>query len=82
MTSSQSLDTDPEIKRRQVEMWRAMSFEDRYASFVELQAAVEQLARAGIAMTRPDLDERGTLKELARRRYGSELAEAAYPARS
>lgn len=78
MPSNGALDTDPEIERRQVEVWRALSIDERYDLLNQMHDAVEQLARAGISMAMPHLDERGVRKELARRRYGDELADAAF----
>lgn len=73
-----SADTDPGVHRMMVERWRAMTVADRAAVVERLCADVERLARAGIAARYPDYTELEICHELARRRYGSRLADAAY----
>ena len=41
-----------------------------------------EITRAGIQAASPGLDEASVLRELARRRYGDEPADAAYPTTS
>jgi hypothetical protein len=74
-------DTDQRAQTQLVNRWRQMSVEDRARQFAQLCADVDTLARAGIAARHPDLDQTQTNHELARRRFGSELADAAYDAR-
>lgn len=69
-------DTDPEIRARQVVAWRAMTSVERAALAVDLGDEVDALARSGIRHDRPDLDDRGVARELARRRYGPDVAAA------
>ena len=72
------LDTDPEIFEMMVECWRTMTLADRVALVTQLNADVERFARAGINAQFPDATEVEVNYQLARRRYGSELADAAY----
>lgn len=72
------VDTDPEVARRQIDRWRAMTLAERRSLIDALHADVERVAIAGIRATRPDLVEVEVRHELARRRYGAELADAAY----
>jgi hypothetical protein len=72
-------DTDPEVADRMFERWRQMSIAERAALIDRLCLEVEQLAIAGIRFERPDIDDAELRYELVRRRYGRELADAAYP---
>lgn len=72
------LDTDPEAFDALVASWRALSTADRVELVEQICADVELLARSGIRHARPELTERGVLHELARRRFGEALADAAY----
>ena len=71
-------DTSPEVFEFMIERWRTMTLADRAALVDALNRDVETLARAGIRAAHPEYSERETLRELTRRRYGSELADAAY----
>lgn len=71
-------DTDPRTDAILVERWRSMGVPERAALVERLCHDVEQLARAGITVLHPQFTEIEVLHELARRRYGSELADAAY----
>jgi hypothetical protein len=55
-----------------------MSIADRAALIQRLCLDAERLARAGIAARHPDFTEVEVCRELTRRRYGDELADAAY----
>jgi hypothetical protein len=73
-----SIDTSVEIRRRQLEAYRAMTPETRLRFAAEMSADVRSLARSGIrarglAGAPPDLVE----AELARILLGPELATAA-----
>jgi hypothetical protein len=72
-------DTSPEIFDLLVDGWRRLSIADRVALVDQINADVEMLARVGIRARHPDASEREICRELARRRYGNELADAAYP---
>ena len=76
--SSLPLDTDPQTYAILVERWRTMDIPQRIALIGELCADVERLARVGIAIQHPSFTEIEVSHELARRRYGAELANAAY----
>ena len=62
------------------ERWRTMDIGERAGLVQQLCLDVEQLARAGIHARHPEYSETEICHELARRRYGSALAEAAYAA--
>jgi len=61
-----------------VERWRSMTIAERLELIDQLNADVERMAIAGILADDPDLTELEVRVELARRRYGDELADAAY----
>ena len=71
-------DTDPAAYEMLIARWRTMTLPERFAVVEQLCADVELMARAGIASTDPELSEHEILRELARRRFGHELADAAY----
>ena len=71
-------DTDPTAFAILTERWRAMSIRERADLTQRLCFDVEQLARAGIVARYPTYSEIEICHELARRRYGSALADAAY----
>lgn len=71
-------DTTDEIRALVVQRLRAMSTAERFQRCVEMTAAVEQLTIAGIRAAHPDIDDVDIPRELARRRYGDALADAAY----
>lgn len=58
--------------------WRTMDIAERAGLVQQLCLDVEQLARAGINARHPEYSETQICHELARRRYGSALADAAY----
>ena len=72
------LDTDPGVYEAQVARWRSMALLDRVALIDQICADVEMLAIAGIRAERPALSEVEIRYELARRRYGSQLADEAF----
>jgi len=71
-------DTDPEAFRLLVERWRTMTVAERVALVDQINADVELLAVASIVAERPVLSEVEVRHELARRRFGSSLADEAY----
>lgn len=71
-------DTTHEADALMAAHWAQASFAERLATFDSLCADVERLARADIVSKHPEFDEIHILHELARRRYGTELADAAY----
>ena len=71
-------DTDPTAFAILTARWRAMSIGERAELTQQLCLDVETLARAGIVARYPGYSEIEICHELARRRYGSELADAAY----
>lgn len=71
-------DTSPEVFDRLLEFWRSMTVTERSARVDELNRSVEALARGDILAKNPELTEMQVAFELTRRRYGDELALAAY----
>jgi len=71
-------DTDPAAFAILAELWRAMSIRERAELTQRLCIDVEQIARAGIVARYPAYSEIEICHELARRRYGTALADAAY----
>ena len=71
-------DTDPGTYAILIERWRSMDFAERVGMISQLCFDVEQLARAGIVAQHPGFTEIEVCHELARRRFGRELADAAY----
>ncbi|CAN5902579.1 hypothetical protein BH23ACT2_BH23ACT2_27800 [soil metagenome] len=79
MTEARPLDTEAAVWDLQIESWRGLSMAERAALIDQMCSDVELLARAGIRRVNPALSESEALYQLARRRYGSSLADAAYP---
>jgi hypothetical protein len=71
-------DTHPLAFAMLTARWSAMSIGERAELIQLLCRDVEQLARAGIHARHPDYSETEICHELARRRYGAALADAAY----
>jgi hypothetical protein len=71
-------DTDPSAFVMLVARWNAMSIGERAELTQLLCRDVERLARAGISARYPGYSEIEICHELARRRYGDALADAAY----
>ena len=71
-------DTDPTTFAILAARWSAMSVSERAELTQQLCLDVERLARAGILARYPDYSEIQICHELARRRYGAALADAAY----
>ena len=69
--------TDPEVFRLVVERWSAMTVADRVELVDQINVDVELLAVAGILAERPQLSDVEIRHELARRRFGSRLADEA-----
>lgn len=71
-------DATATARSQQVALWRSMSETDKLLAFRDLCAAADSLARAGILRDHPTATETEVLRQLAARRFGSELAEAAF----
>lgn len=54
----QSPDTDPQVERVQIEIWRRMSAADKFGVVLQLNELTQELARQGIRERHPDADER------------------------
>jgi hypothetical protein len=78
--SAAPADTDPAAFVILTESWRAMSVQERADLTQRLCVDVERLAPAGIVARYPSYSEIEICHELARRRYGNALADAAYSA--
>jgi hypothetical protein len=78
MHSAVPTDTDPAAFAILADVWRAMSIRERAELTQRLCIDVEQIARAGIVARYPAYSEIEICHELARRRYGTALADAAY----
>ena len=71
-------DTDPETFEVLVDCWRASSIADRVMLVDQVTADVELMARLGIEAAHPEMSEVEVRHELARRRFGAELADEAF----
>ena len=71
-------DTDPAVYALLTERWRSMELAERVELMEQLCFDVERIARADIATRHPTFTETEVCHELARRRYGVELADAAF----
>jgi thioredoxin-like negative regulator of GroEL len=71
-------DTDPVVCRLLVERWRAMTVAERVELVDQITADVELLAVTGILAGDPGLSDVQVRHELARRRFGAGLADAAF----
>jgi hypothetical protein len=71
-------DTDPEAFEVLVECWRAMTIADRVALVDQITADVGLMARVGIGKAHPEMSDVEVRHELARRRFGAELADEAF----
>lgn len=71
-------DTSPAVWDLLVERWRSMSLDERVELIEQMNADVELLAIAGIRAVWPEASEVEIRHELARRRYGPELADEAF----
>jgi hypothetical protein len=73
-----SNDTDPHVAELLVARWRSMTLAERVDVIERLCADAELLARIGITEAHPEYTEIEIVRELARRRYGDEVAGTAY----
>jgi hypothetical protein len=71
-------DTDPAADAMLVECWRSMTTDGRVELTRQLCLDIDRIARAGVAALHPTYSELEVCHELARRRYGRALADAAY----
>jgi len=72
-------DTDPVISALQLEQWRSMTPTERFELSNRLSIDVAQLAIAGIRFRCPDATSEAVIHELARRRYGDDVARPLSP---
>ncbi len=78
MTNGPARDTPPEVFDVLVDLWRAMSPSERAVLADQLSTDIVTLATAGIRAGNPGIGGNELAHELARRQYGSALADAAY----
>lgn len=78
MTARPAEDTPPEVVQALVDRLRSMSPAERVGLADQLSVDIATFAVAGIRARNPEITEADLLHELARRRYGAELADAAY----
>lgn len=76
--SVQANDTTPAARSQQIALWRSMTETEKLLAVRDLCASVDSLARVGILLDHPTATETEVLRQLAARRFGSELAEAAF----
>lgn len=70
-------DTDPEVFRRQIALWRSMTAGERALLADRLSIDVATLAAAGVRREIPEISDHELALELTRRRHGRTLSEAA-----
>lgn len=68
------VDTEDDVTERQIEIWRSMTPTQRADLARRLSIDVARMAVAGIRAQHPDATEDEVRYELARRRYGEEIA--------
>ena len=71
-------DTTPEVWDRLTQQWSSMSPAERAELAASMSAALADAARAGILADEPGADEGRVRYLLTQRRYGTDLAEAAF----
>jgi hypothetical protein len=74
-----SLDTSPDIERRQVESWRHMSPAQKAALVTGLTRAAWEMTAAGVRQRHPDATPREQFLRVAVIMLGPDLARLAYP---
>ena len=79
MVTPLASDTSPDIERRQIEAWRAMSAAQKASLVTSASRAADNMARAGIRARFPASSEREQFLRLAILKFGIELARQAYP---
>lgn len=73
-------DTSAEAWHRLTTRWESMTPAQRVALASAMSAAIETAARGGLLAEEPDANESRIRYLLAQRRYGTEIAEAAFGA--
>lgn len=79
MQTPLSLDTSPDIERRQVESWRHMSAAQKAAMITGLTQAACAMTAAGVRQRHPGAPPREQFLRLAIIVLGPDLASRAYP---
>jgi hypothetical protein len=74
-----SLDTSPDVERRQVDAWRSMSPAQKAALVTGLTRAAWEMTLAGVRQRHPDAPPREQFLRVAVIVVGPELARLAYP---
>ena len=73
-------DTSPEVWDQLTAKWASMTPAQRATLAAAMSTAIETAARAGILAGEPDADDTRVRFLVAQRRYGTEVAEAAFGA--
>ena len=73
-------DTSREVWRRLTSKWESMTPAERVALAASMSTAIETSVRAGIKASEPSADEMRVRYLVTQRRYGAEVAEAAFGA--
>lgn len=71
-------DTDPEVRRRQIDRFRSMTPTERATLADALSAGVIDLSIAGARAAAPEASTAQLIRVVAARRFGRELADAAH----
>ena len=71
-------DTDPLTLKIQVEIWRAMSIDEKAAIVNNLNSDIERMAETGVRQRHPNATDREVFLRLAALRLGRDLTVAAY----
>jgi len=79
METQLTLDTSPEIERRQIDAWRQMSPAQKAAIVTGLTQAAYAMTWAGVRQRYPDASPRELFLRVAVLVLGPDLARAAYP---
>jgi hypothetical protein len=74
----QSVDTDPEAEKVQIDLLRQASISRRIALALSLSETVIQLARNAIRIQNPNLSDHDVLLRFVSIHYGPELAQNIY----
>ena len=72
-------DTSPDVWRRQMQIVASMSVQQRIARWESFNVALAEMEAAAVRRAYPDMSNDEVFFELVRRRYGNELAAAAWP---
>jgi hypothetical protein len=72
-------DTAPDVWRRQMQIIAKMSMRERVERWKSFNVALAEMEEAAVRRAHPEMTDDGVFYELVRRRYGDEVATAAWP---